>query len=215
MKRNINQKNFVFHEIKEIKGKKKLKPEPCEIIEDLTEIHEIKDIKNNGQNQSNNIFRGRPRGEQDSHYRNDYCANPPQNNNMIYDEYPYEINNQNPDMYQYQNQNQYFANNNAINNEEQGQVNYGFVNAPEIGKEDIECNEIYEGKNEDDENDNSKLIETIFQQIKCGNIDNNNLKNIFRGLNENDKNEIIEGIKINIENKEQENILNNLLETLS
>ena len=203
MKGNINQKNFVFHEIKVIKEKKKIKPEPCEIIEDLTKIHEIKDIKNYGQNNKNNNYERRIRpGKHDSNY---------------------EIN-QNQDIYV--NQNQYINNIHEINNEEYGQVSYDFVNVPFlsednkvnnniIGKEeDIEYDEIYEGKNEDNEDDNSKLIETIFLQIKYGNIDNDNLKNILRGLNEDDKNEIIEGIKIKIENKEQENILNNLLEKL-
>ena len=45
-------------------------------------------------------------------------------------------------------------------------------------------------------------------------LNDNNLKKTFRELEENDKNEIIEGIKIKIENNEQENRFNNFLNSL-
>ena len=41
----IIENNYIFREIKEIKGKQNIPPENIEILEDLTEIHEIKDIR--------------------------------------------------------------------------------------------------------------------------------------------------------------------------
>ena len=41
----IIENNYIFREIKEIKGKQNILPENIEILEDLTEIHEIKDIR--------------------------------------------------------------------------------------------------------------------------------------------------------------------------
>ena len=67
------------------------------------------------------------------------------------------------------------------------------------------------------ENENiSNLIENIFTKIE----DNDNLDELkeikasFNSLNENEKNEVIEGIKIKIDNEEQENKFNNLLRFL-
>ena len=44
--------------------------------------------------------------------------------------------------------------------------------------------------------------------------DYDNLVNVFKGLKEAEKNEIIEGIKIKIDNEEQEKRFNNLLKYL-
>ena len=92
-------------------------------------------------------------------------------------------------------------------NEEDKCVKFGIVEAP-----------FLENKNEDNlESDNiNNLMEAIFDLLKSDDIlkDFDNLKITFKALKENDKNEIIEGIKIKIENEEQEKRFNNLLKYL-
>ena len=44
-----NSGNYVYHEIKDIKGKQKLEPNDLEIIEDLSGLHEVKEVTNNSQ----------------------------------------------------------------------------------------------------------------------------------------------------------------------
>ena len=92
-------------------------------------------------------------------------------------------------------------------NEEDKCVKFGIVEAP-----------FLENKNEDNlESDNiNNLMEAIFDLLKSDDIlkDFDNLKITFKALEENDKNEIIEGIKIKIENEEQEKRFNNLLKYL-
>ena len=92
-------------------------------------------------------------------------------------------------------------------NEEDKCVKFGIVEAP-----------FLENKNEDNlESDNiNNLMEAIFESLKSDDIlkDFDNLKITFKALEENDKNEIIEGIKIKIENEEQEKRFNNLLKYL-
>ena len=43
----IIENNYIFREIKEIKGKQNILQDNIEILEDLTEILEIKDIRKN------------------------------------------------------------------------------------------------------------------------------------------------------------------------
>ena len=63
--------------------------------------------------------------------------------------------------------------------------------------------------------DNNKLIESIFFKLNNNNInDYNDIKQMINSLEEENKNEVIEGIKIKIENVEQENLFNNLLKEL-
>ena len=63
--------------------------------------------------------------------------------------------------------------------------------------------------------DNNKLIESIFFKLNNNNInDYNDIKQMINSLEGENKNEVIEGIKIKIENVEQENIFNNLLKEL-
>ena len=67
------------------------------------------------------------------------------------------------------------------------------------------------------ENENiNNLIENIFAKIEGeDNLEDcNDLKIAFNSLNEDKKNEVIEGIKIKIDNEEQENKFNNLLKLL-
>ena len=92
----------------------------------------------------------------------------------------------------------------------------------ETGKRHIELGIIEEpflgGKKEDIiiSNDINALMETIFEKLKNDDILNNceDLKITFKTLKEEHKNEIIEGIKIKIDNEEQEKRFNNLLELL-
>lgn len=244
-KGNTNQKNYVFHEIKDIKGKPKIPPENFEIIEDLTEIHEIKELKRkNPKNINNNIhhnfqqYMGTPENYQGDLYIN--LEGEPEHNIYQFNSDYYE---KREDAKNFANEeemninkvcNEFHHNeisNQNINNEEQKPKNYGFVDAPflfgekklntsdnnEIVKED---NDLKFNENNEEENlyeeKISNLIEKIFEQLKREeNLNNNsNLKISFKELNENEKNEIIEGVKIKIENKEQEERLNNLLEIL-
>ena len=67
------------------------------------------------------------------------------------------------------------------------------------------------------ENENiNNLIETIFGKIEGeDNLEDcNDLKNAFNTLKDDEKNEVIEGVKIKIDNEEQENKFNNLLKLL-
>ena len=65
--------------------------------------------------------------------------------------------------------------------------------------------------------DNNNLIENIFAKLNNnGNTnDYNDIKQMINSLTEENKKEVIEGIKIKIENEEQENRFNNLLKELS
>ena len=62
----------------------------------------------------------------------------------------------------------------------------------------------------------NNLIECIFNKLNSNEIIDNcdDLKKIFSELKEDDKIEVIEGIKIKIENEEQENKFNDLLKLL-
>jgi len=228
-KGTINQKNYVFHEIKEIKGKKPI-PQNIEIIEDLTEIHEIKEIRNNNNYNSmqqpnhfyNQNFRNPRNIQRDFNIR--YEGEPSSNGRMLYN------NNNNPpicgecqeEIHNHNNYNYNYNPNQGVqeSNNDQMQINYGHVNAPFLFGGNQENNNFgfngnEEGNNIDEEDYVYKLIETIFEQLNNGLIlNNNNLKNTFKGLNENDKREIIEGIKIKIENKTQENRFNDFLNSL-
>ena len=64
--------------------------------------------------------------------------------------------------------------------------------------------------------DNNNLIENIFAKLNNNDTnDYNNIKQMINSLTEENKKEVIEGIKIKIENEEQENRFNNLLKELS
>ena len=64
--------------------------------------------------------------------------------------------------------------------------------------------------------DNNNLIENIFAKLNNNDTnDYNNIKQMINSLTEENKKEVIEGIKIKIENEEQENRFNNLLKEFS
>ena len=64
--------------------------------------------------------------------------------------------------------------------------------------------------------DNNNLIENIFAKLNNNDTnDYNNIKQMINSLTEENKKEVIEGIKIKIENEEQEKRFNNLLKELS
>ena len=94
-------------------------------------------------------------------------------------------------------------------NEENENIQIGYVNAPFL-KRNEEEEDIIETEHI------NNLIENIFGQLGNDEILNNcnSIKISFQELNENEKDEVIEGIKIKIENEEQENRFNNLIKLL-
>ena len=150
----IIENNYIFREIKEIKGKEQIIPENILILEDLAEIHEIKDLRPKTNVQHETI-----------------------SNKKIVSEVKLE----------------------------------GNINKPknELNIEDQE-EPILENENV------SNLIEYIFEIIENGkNLnDCSKLKNSFNALEENEKNEVVEGVRIKIDNEEQENKFNELLKLL-
>ena len=150
----IIENNYIFREIKEIKGKEQIILENILILEDLAEIHEIKDLRPKTNVQQETI-----------------------SNKKIVSEVKLE----------------------------------GNINKPknELNIEDQE-EPILENENV------SNLIEYIFEIIESGkNLnDCNKLKNSFNALEENEKNEVVEGVRIKIDNEEQENKFNELLKLL-
>ena len=66
------------------------------------------------------------------------------------------------------------------------------------------------------ENENIiSLIENIFEKIEKNNLEDiNELKMTFNTLDENEQTEVIEGIKIKLDNEEQENRFNEILKLL-
>ena len=150
----IIENNYIFREIKEIKGKEQIIPENILILEDLAEIHEIKDLRPKTNVQQETI-----------------------SNKKIVSEVKLE----------------------------------GNINKPknELNIEDQE-EPILENENV------SNLIEYIFEIIENGkNLnDCSKLKNSFNALEENEKNEVVEGVRIKIDNEEQENKFNELLKLL-
>ncbi len=204
-KGKTNQNNYTFHEIKQIRGKKKPIPENFEIIEDLTEIHEIKETSNYN-NYGYNQNYGYQRNIQGYSYNNTYQGDP----NII------RCENCQREMNINDNCECPHDRNNVSNNDDQTQLKYGYVNAPFLCDDNLDNNDN-DGelivKKEEEQIYN--LIDKIFEKLNNDNILNdNNLKKTFRELKENDKNEIIEGIKIKIENNEQENRFNNFLNSL-
>ena len=94
-------------------------------------------------------------------------------------------------------------------NEGNDNIQIGYVNAPFL-KRNEEEEDIIETEHI------NNLIENIFGQLGNDEILNNynSIKISFQELSENEKDEVIEGIKIKIENEEQENRFNNLIKLL-
>ena len=217
--KNINNsKHFYFHEIKDIKEKKKLEPEDSEIIEDIVQVHEIKEIRNI--NQPNQILRY-PRncqikleGELVSR-GNSYNANYQQYNDYQNNECYNEQYNPGNEYVEYQPQNEMISEEVELN-KGQDDVNIGYVDAPFLAEENEEEENNLDENCEEKDNKIENLIESIFEQLNSDEILNNNdLKNSFESLDEDEKNEIIEGIKIKIENNEQQSRFDQFLNSLS
>ena len=217
-KNKNNSKHFYFHEIKDIKGKKKLTPEDSEIIEDIVQVHEIKEIRNI--NQPNQILRyprncqikleGEPASRGNSYNINYQQYNDYQNSECYNEQF-------NPcnEYVEYQPQNEIISEEVELNNGEDN-VNIGYVDAPFLAEENEEEENNLDENCEEKDNKIENLIESIFEQLNSDEILNNNdLKNSFESLDEDEKNEIIEGIKIKIENNEQQNRFDQFLNSLS
>lgn len=216
----INSKNYYIHEIKEIRGKKPLSPEDSEIIEDIVQVHEIKEIRNTNpsrqvlrnprkiQGETKITLEGRPIYKGNSYNVNYQQYSDYQNNGSYNEQYCNEYE-------EYQPQNEMISDEVDFENG-QDNINIGYVDAPFL----VEGNEVEENNLdenfEDQDNKIENLIDSIFEQLNSDEILNNNdLKNTLESLEEDEKNEIIEGIKIKIENNEQQNRFDQFLNNLS
>ena len=233
----INEKNYVLREIKEIRGVNNINQENVEMIDNFTEIHEIKDIKQKQiqPKKYSNI----PKSNEDvgitleretisKKIKQNIMENVNKKENINKEN---KIKNLCPDckgeiLYpRYKKENLYpECKEEKLNkeilcdeckkgnfkeiNEEDNCIKFGIVEAP-----------FLETKDENDlESDNiNNLMEAIFELLKSDDIlkDFDNLRITFKTMEENDKNEIIEGIKIKIENEDQQKRFNNLLKYLN
>ena len=235
LKGNLNKNNYVFHEIKQIKGKQNLPLDEFEIIEDLAEVHEIKEISNNNKyNQINNNLNllnqqrfeerkniqleenGRDIQYNGNNYQQDELPLNYENDKILCNECHHEIDDT------HQKEMNLPEDQNMKNEEEEQPIKYGYVDTAFFSsneKNEIdnkESNEDIYSPNENKEEEKiNNLIESVFQQLSNDDIFNNeNIKLSFGELNEDGKNEFIEGIRIKIDNQEQENRFNKLLEII-
>ena len=205
----INERNYVRREIKEIKGNQNTNPEDIEIIEDLTQIHEIK-VKNQNsyplEKEIDSICQ-RKIVETNITLEGESIEKKTEQNNFE------EINKNEslcPDFYNEEMNKEVLCDECRKNvNEGNDNIQIGYVNAPFL-KRNEEEEDIIETEHI------NNLIENIFGQLGNDEILNNcnSIKISFQELNENEKDEVIEGIKIKIENEEQENRFNNLIKLL-
>ena len=152
----IIENNYIFREIKNIKGKEQIIPENILILEDLAEIHEIKDFKQ--KTKSKQVLE--------------------------------QVNIQNKKI---ETEVRLEENSNIINNEEENEE-------PIVENENV-----------------NNIIEGIFAKIESNDNLNKEDELIieFKNLNMDEQNEVIEGIKIKINDEEQEKKFNDLLKILS
>ena len=205
----INERNYVRREIKEIKGNQNTNPEDIEIIEDLTQIHEIK-VKNQNsyplEKEIDSICQ-RKIVETNITLEGESIEKKTEQNNFE------EINKNEslcPDCYNEEINKEVLCDECGKNIDEGNEnIHIGYVNAPFL-KRNEEEEDIIETEHI------NNLIENIFGQLGNDEILNNcnSIKISFQELNENEKDEVIEGIKIKIENEEQENRFNNLIKLL-
>ena len=203
----INERNYVLREIKEIRGIQEINPDDLEITEDLATIHEIKVINQKSypvqkmltpQKKITEVYitlEGEPilkKPEQQNFEQINKkeglcseCKEEELNREVLCDECGNEVNG------------------------EEGHIKIGYVNAPFL-KQNEEKSDIIE------EEHISNLIENIFGQLGNDDILNNynSIKISFQELKDNERDEVIEGIKIKIDNEEQENRLNDLIKLL-
>ena len=205
----INERNYVRREIKEIKGNQNTNPEDIEIIEDLTQIHEIK-VKNQNsyplEKEIDSICQ-RKIVETNITLEGESIEKKTEQNNF---EYINKNESSCPDCYNEEMNKEVLCDECGKNvNEGNDNIQIGYVNAPFL-KRNEEEEDIIETEHI------NNLIENIFGQLGNDEILNNynSIKISFQELNENEKDEVIEGIKIKIENEEQENRFNNLIKLL-
>ena len=202
----INERNYVRREIKEIKGNQNTNPEDIEIIEDLTQIHEIK-VKNQNsyplEKEIDSICQ-RKIVEPNITLEGESIEKKTEQNNF---EYINKNESLYPDCYNEEMNKEVLCDECGKNIDEGNEnIHIGYVNAPFL-KRNEEEEDIIETEHI------NNLIENIFGQLGNDEILNNcnSIKISFQELNENEKDEVIEGIKIKIENEEQENRFNALL----
>ena len=205
----INERNYVRREIKEIKGNQNINPEDIEIIEDLTQIHEIK-VKNQNsyplEKEIDSICQ-RKIVEPNITLEGESIEKKTEQNNF---EYINKNESLCPDCYNEEMNKEVLCDECGKNIDEGNEnIHIGYVNAPFL-KRNEEEEDIIETEHI------NNLIENIFGQLGNDEILNNynSIKISFQELNENEKDEVIEGIKIKIENEEQENRFNNLIKLL-
>ena len=205
----INKRNYVRREIKEIKGNQNTNPEDIEIIEDLTQIHEIK-VKNQNsyplEKEIDSICQ-RKIVEPNITLEGESIEKKTEQNNF---EYINKNESLCPDCYNEEMNKEVLCDECGKNIDEGNEnIHIGYVNAPFL-KRNEEEEDIIETEHI------NNLIENIFGQLGNDEILNNynSIKISFQELNENEKDEVIEGIKIKIENEEQENRFNNLIKLL-
>ena len=205
----INERNYVRREIKEIKGNQNTNPEDIEIIEDLTQIHEIKVINQNSyplEKEIDSICQ-RKIVEPNITLEGESIEKKTEQNNF---EYINKNESSCPDCYNEEMNKEVLCDECGKNIDEGNEnIHIGYVNAPFL-KRNEEEEDIIETEHI------NNLIENIFGQLGNDEILNNynSIKISFQELNENEKDEVIEGIKIKIENEEQENRFNNLIKLL-
>ena len=205
----INERNYVRREIKEIKGNQNTNPEDTEIIEDLTQIHEIKVRNQNSyplEKEIDSICQ-RKIVEPNITLEGESIEKKTEQNNFEY------INKNESlchDCYNEEMNKEVLCDECGKNIDEGNEnIHIGYVNAPFL-KRNEEEEDIIETEHI------NNLIENIFGQLGNDEILNNynSIKISFQELNGNEKDEVIEGIKIKIENEEQENKFNNLIKLL-
>jgi len=205
----INERNYVRREIKEIKGNQNTNPEDIEIIEDLTQIHEIKVRNQNSyplEKEIDSICQ-RKIVEPNITLEGESIEKKTEQNNF---EYINKNESLCPDCYNEEMNKEVLCDECGKNvNEGNDNIQIGYVNAPFL-KRNEEEEDIIETEHI------NNLIENIFGQLGNDEILNNynSIKISFQELSENEKDEVIEGIKIKIENEEQENRFNNLIKLL-
>ena len=207
----INERNYVRREIKEIKGNQNTNPEDIEIIEDLTQIHEIKVRNQNSyplEKEIDSICQ-RKIVEPNITLEGESIEKKTEQNNF---EYINKNKSLCPDCYNEEMNKEVLCDECGKNIDEGNEnIQIGYVNAPFLKRnEEEEKEDIIETEHI------NNLIENIFGQLGNDEILNNynSIKISFQELNENEKDEVIEGIKIKIENEEQENRFNNLIKLL-
>ena len=201
-----NEKNYVLREIKEIKGNPINNPEDLEIIEDLTTIHEIKVM-----NQKSCPIEKNKTCQKKITETYITLEGEPIIKHSVQNNFEQISKNESlyPDCYNEDLNKEELCDKCGKNINEQNGIQIGYSNEPFLKRYEDE-EDIIETVHI------NNLIENIFGQLGNDDILNNynSIRISFQELNENEKDEVIEGIKIKIDNEEQENRFNNLIKLL-